>query len=220
MPRADDISEEGFGFFRGTWYLGHVPAVEAQSAVRYEAEVIAWLDENASSAETFELFASAIEKHDAELLPENLRATAIASGIANYISDDPDEDSGPLANLEIGVSGLVHALSSIRCLTAASCRSHNNDQSWSDAPIVFFAAPAWRVRILAELIASEGCGLAADRDMLTVYGASIRDLHRLAQRILRDRARFRRKPAELQRRTTRTTAPPNRQLELFSARAK
>lgn len=25
MPSADEISEEGFGGFRGTWWIGHLP---------------------------------------------------------------------------------------------------------------------------------------------------------------------------------------------------
>jgi hypothetical protein len=217
MPVADEISEEGFGYFRGTWYLGHVPVADAQSAVRYEAGVIAWLEESASSAETFELLASAIEKHDVELLPDGLRATAIKLGITEYISDDPYEDPGPLADLEIGVSGLVHALSAMRCLTAASCRSHSTDRSWSDVPIVFFAAPEWRVHILAEIIGCEGCGLAADRDMLTIYGASIRDMHRLAERILLERGRFRRKPADRRERPAGTATSVHDQMQLFPA---
>ena len=69
--------------------------------------------------------------------------------------------------------------------------------SWSNCPVVFFAAPAWRVEILAGLIASERCGLDADRNMLTIYAASVSDLHNLAQRILAERGRFRRRPDHL-----------------------
>lgn len=80
------------------------------------------------------------------------------------------------------------------CLTAASCRWHSRDRSWSDCPVVFFAAPAWRLELLAELIAGAGCGLVADRGMLTIYAPSIVQMHALGERVVAERGRFRRKP--------------------------
>jgi len=84
--------------------------------------------------------------------------------------------------------------------------------SWSDAPVVFFAAPEWRVELLAELVSHAGCGLGADRDMLTVYGASVWDTNGLARQILSERGRFRKKPAHW--RTQPQPRTPNNQLEL------
>jgi hypothetical protein len=80
------------------------------------------------------------------------------------------------------------------CLTAASCRWHSRDRSWSDCPVVFFAAPAWRLELLAELIADTGCGLHADRGVLAIYAPSIVQVHALGERIVTERGRFRRKP--------------------------
>lgn len=192
MPVTEEISEEGFGYFRGTWFIGRVPLVDAQAWVREEAEMIAWIDRNASSPEQYEQLASAIEEQNPSLLEEPLKSIAKANGLSEWLIDDDYEV--PLGGLEIGVAGLAYALSSVRCLTAASCRWHINDDSWSDCPVVFFVAPKWRVEILAELIEAEECGLASGRGMLTVYGASVRSTHKLAERILSERQRFRVKP--------------------------
>ena len=71
----------------------------------------------------------------------------------------------PLDGLEVGVSGLCHALSALGCLTAASCRAHPGPHSWTECPVVLFRAETWRVELLADLISAEGCGLGEDRDM-------------------------------------------------------
>ncbi len=115
--------------------------------------------------------------------------------------------------LEIGVAGITHALSAIRCLTAASCRSHISSHSWSDCPVVFFAAPAWRLELLAELIAAARCGLRADRNMLSIVAPSITHMHGLAQSIVAERGRFRRKPDHWRSRLL-SHRPPQTQLEL------
>jgi hypothetical protein len=213
MPSSEEITEEGFGYFRGTWFIGRVRVSDAESTVRFEAEIIEWLDAVAPCAEHFELLASAIESGDADSLPAPLSTIAVGAGIERYLRapDDPP----PLDGLEVGVAGLTHALSSVRCLTAASCRSHVTRRSWSDCPVVFFAAPPWRLEVLAELISSAGCGLGEDRDMLTIYASSIRDTHRLAERVIEERGRFRRRP---QRRESQHRTPPedHPQLDMFS----
>jgi hypothetical protein len=189
MPASDEITEEGFGFFRGTWFIGRVAVAEAQACVQQEGEIIELIDKHASRPEEYEQLATAIEKQDVDLVDETLRSTASASGLAQWLSDENDE--APLGGLEIGVAGLTYALSAVRCLTAASCRWHMTDRSWAYYPVVFFVAPSWRADILAELIAAEACGLAGDRGMLTVYGSSVRHTHQLAERILSERGRFR-----------------------------
>jgi hypothetical protein len=193
MPKPEDISEEGFGWFRGTWFLGRVPIVEASGVVREEAEIIDWLDRVALTPEQFELLATAIETSESDHVPDPLRQRAIAAGLSTFVAE---EDFPPLQGLEIGVAGLVYALSAIGCLTAASCRSHISARSWSDCPIVFFAAPQWRLAILSGLVRESGCGLDAGRDMLTVYSRSIHETHQLADLIVCERRQFWRRPVQ------------------------
>ncbi len=162
MPKRDDVGEdEGFGFFRDTWWIGHVTVAEAESIVREEAELIGWLDHLARTPEEFEILASAIEDQQVDHLPHSLHAVAAGRGLQRYVVEG---QPSPLDGLEVGVAGLAHAMSAMRCLTAASCRWHMHDRSWSDCPVVFFAALPWRVEVLAELVSEEGCGLDLDAD--------------------------------------------------------
>jgi hypothetical protein len=197
MPSPDEISDEGFGFFRGAWWIGRVSVKEAESTVHQEGELIDLIDQIASTPEEFELLASSIEGQDPDVLPDHLRTAALGAGLARFLVD---EDFAPLDGLEIGVAGLTHTMSAIGCLTAASCRWHIDPRSWSDCPVIFFAAPPWRVELLAELVASEACGLGSDRGLLTVYGQSISNMHSLAERILSERGRFRKMPDRWRRR--------------------
>jgi len=190
-PESDEITEEGFGGFRGTWFIGRAFVEDANVIVHAEGEMLDWLDRLASSAEEFESLAVALECADASLLSGSLHQRAVQS---EFDQITRDEEFHPLAGLEIGVAGLTYALSVVGCLTAASCRSHATDHSWADCPVVLFAARAWRIELLVPLITLEGCGLQEARGMLVVYGQSVRDTHRLACRILAERARFRRKP--------------------------
>jgi hypothetical protein len=193
MPASSEISEEGFGGFRNTWFLGRVPIDEASEVVADEARLIAWLDGIAQTSEEFEALAVTIESSELADMSNSLRNRAAAAGLEAVMSDP--SDFAPLGGLEIGVSGLVHALSAIRCLTAASCRSHPHDRSWSDCPVVFFAAPAWRLQILAGMVGEAGCGLGIDRGILTIYAPCIREMHQLAELIVQERRRFRKRPA-------------------------
>lgn len=190
MPDPEEVSEEGFGGFRDTWYIGHVANADLKAILREEAELMRIVDAVAATPEEFEELASAIEGCDLESLPEQLREAAMREGLAACV----DEEIAPLDGLELGVAGLAHALGSVGCLTAASCRWHSRDRSWSDCPVVFFAAPAWRLELLVGLIADAGCGLHADRGMLAIYAPSIRNMHALAETIAAERKQFRRMP--------------------------
>lgn len=192
MPDADEISEEGFGGFRNTWFLGHVPIDEAAEVLGEEARLIDWLDNVAQTEPEFEALATAIEGGETDDLPEALEARATTAGLSTVLTDA--NDFSPIGGLEIGVAGLAHALSAVGCLTAASCRSHVSDRSWSDCPVVFFAAPPSRLKILAELIGEAGCGLSTGRNLLTVVARSIREMHGLAELIVHERVRFGRDP--------------------------
>lgn len=212
LPTSEEISEEGFGYFRDTFFMGRVLLADAQSVVEEEARVLGWIDQAAGSPETFELLANAIENQDADDVAQALGRSEPPAGLESFVGDG--RDFLPLGGLEVGVAGLCHALSVVGCLTAASCRSHATTQSWSDCPVVFFAAPTWRVELLVELVSQEGCGLGADRDMLKVYAPSVRQTHGLAQRILSERGCFRRMPDRWRRPHRRSSQPAGSQLTL------
>lgn len=94
----------------------------------------------------------------------------------------------PLGGLEIGVAGLVHALSATGCWPAASCRG--DPGGWARHPVVHFAADRHRVTILRDLLDGSGCGFSTDpaRGELLVVGAgSIEDTMGLAGRLLESR---------------------------------
>jgi hypothetical protein len=192
MPRSEEITEEGFGGFRDTHLIGRVLLSDAKAVVDQEATVLEELDRVAHSPEEFEALARAVEDGDRGSLGDGLRDRFMESTLVDLAA--PEDDFDQLGSLEVGVAGLVQALSAMRCLTAASCRSHVDPLSWSDCPVVFFAAPTWRVEVLAGLVRTTGCGLAADRGLIKIYGSSIRQTHALARLILDERVRFRRRP--------------------------
>jgi hypothetical protein len=86
MPSPEEISEEGFGFFRGTWFIGHVPVRAAQATVAEEAAIIDWLDHVAKTPEEYEQLAAAIESQDSEMLERPLGTSAAGPG--RFIDDD------------------------------------------------------------------------------------------------------------------------------------
>jgi hypothetical protein len=192
LPPSEEISEEGFGYFRGTWFIGRVTVAEAEEVIRAEAEILDWLDDTATTPEQFEVLARAIETQETTDVAHDLGTNSLPPGLERFATEGGDVF--PLYGLEVGVAGLCHALSVVGCLTAASCRSHATERTWSDAPVVFFRGPTWRVELLMEPIAAEQCGLGESRGMLTINAASVVEMHSLAERLLNDRARFRRIP--------------------------
>lgn len=189
-PTSDEISEEGFGFFRGTWWIGHVPLSEARQSMEFEHKVVAALDAAAGDGLEFEALATALEEFEPDgtgsLFPID---TPDGGFIEPFIGGVT-----LLGGLEVGVAGLSYALSTVGFRTAASCRAHEGVNSWSDCPVIFFGAHKWRAVLLAELAAEAGCGIGQGRDMLRVYAPSIRNLMDLAQAVLAKRAIFRSKP--------------------------
>jgi hypothetical protein len=204
-PTRDEISEEGFGYFRGTWWLGHVPLSDARRTVEFERDLVAALDALADDEQEFEDLAAAVEhiEPDDGEVPALLTDTPVEGLVRPFTDDDL-----PLGGLEIGVAGLTYALSAVGFRTAASCRAHGAN-SWTDCPIVLFGAHKWRAVLLAELAAEAGCGIGQDRDMLTVYAPSIMNLMSLAEGVLAKRASFRSKPGTPARRERRTGGSPD-----------
>jgi hypothetical protein len=202
-PTSSEITEEGFGCFRGTWFLGRTTLTETREVMRAERDLVALLDELSPDAATFELLASHIEQGPDE-------SVDIPSGslgrLARFARSEEDE-AGPLGDLEVGVAGLSYALSTVGFLTAASCRAHSGARSWSDCPVVLFGAHRWRALVLAHLAENAGCGMGQDRGMLTVFSDSVVNLMALADDVVAQRNLFRRSSGGVRRRGSATAKP-------------
>src|SRR5689334_5289592 len=103
MPSADEVSEEGFGGYRGTWWIGRLRVKDAESMVTEEGALIALIDELASTPSEYETLASSVEAQDLVSLEEPLRTAAVGRGLARFFAG---EDISPLEGLEVGVAGL------------------------------------------------------------------------------------------------------------------
>lgn len=133
----------------------------------------------------FERIAKAIEWREPEYLPEGFSSRPQASDIIEVIGGG---DDGPyFEDLELGVAGLVMALTTFGCITAASCRGHSGKRLWAPFPLVFFAADRQLTQRLQPLVAATGCGFDIDDErphLLWVGGPSIRHASALAHLIL------------------------------------
>ncbi|MEW2302723.1 hypothetical protein AB0958_22585 [Streptomyces sp. NPDC006655] len=186
MPEEDEISEEGYGFFRGVWDISGVTHEEARAIVEEERGLAHLVDQVSADPEEFEDVARAVERGDPDCLPDGFEDRHPGSEILEIVGDG-DREEGVLDGLEIGVAGLSFALSSIGCFPAASCRSHASGRSWSDRPVVYFAAERLTVHWLTPMVRDSGCGFGNGSDrgaLLFVEAPSITNLMDLANQIL------------------------------------
>lgn len=178
VPTAEDISEEGIGFFVGTWAILNVDLAEARALLDSEKLALDFADKNSATPEEFEAACDLIEEQD---------------------YDEPTDDAPDfvrdrnwygLASLEVGVAGLTYAMAARGFVPAASCRSHHHERtSWARQPVVMFAGDREQIDHLAPLVAKAGCGLDLDSargELLCVYGPSIVETIALAEAILND----------------------------------
>ena len=210
MPKPDEISEDGFSFFRDVWLIRGVSVREAQEVIEEERRIVHVVDQLSADADDFERLAAIAEAGGADDSADELTRDE-CSALSTVVSDMPPE----LGGLELGVAGLVHALVSVRILPAASCRSHPQ-RSWSDAPVVVFAATELRARALEPLVAEAGCTFTIDptrRELLGIRGQSITRMMALAGLVLAHRVDFvQRRPARAARKHAR---PESEQGTLF-----
>ena len=74
VPRPDEVNEEGFGFFIGTWALGRVPLREAREVVDAESAIASLVDALAGDDYTYEEIAGAVESSNAADVPDDVTA--------------------------------------------------------------------------------------------------------------------------------------------------
>lgn len=191
-PDPGDLGDEGFGFFHDTWTILGVSPGDAAQQIRQERDAADLIDSLSSDEGEFELLARAVEEGDEDGLLTATQAAALEAHIPG------DEGPSSFDGLELGVAGLVHALSAAGMFPAASCRGHAAPDAWSQAPVVFLAADQQQARALEPLMAATGCLFSADAnrsEMLVICGRSIRDTMRLADLVISHRAGLSRGPA-------------------------
>jgi len=190
-PRGDEIDDEGFGGFRGTWAIVRPWLRDARRIVHADAELVAVADSASTDAEEFDAVARALEHGEPDDVPEGL---AGAAAVLEAIDAHTDDLGEPLDGLELGVAGTVFLLAALGCYPAASCRGHPG--GWSPYPVIFLAADDHRASVLGDLAAAHGCGLEAEGsrpNLLCLYSQSVLEMTELAQDIYEHRADFPRK---------------------------
>jgi hypothetical protein len=188
VPKEEDIDnagDEGLGFFRSTWLLGDVEQHEARDAVAEEAALIDAIEAVADDASEFDDLCSAAEWGN----PDDIGITGVRQrpGWSALDAAFPSEE-GPMSGLELGVGGLSFALAAVGLVPVASCRSHPNPHSWSDAPVVFFSTDRPRALVLQRLVEEQQCGLDCDEvdrpQFMTITARDVRAMNALATAVL------------------------------------
>lgn len=190
-PEPDDIDEEGFGYFRDVWPIIGVPEDEAREMLNRDRDASSLVSGLASTEPEFDAIARVVETGVSDYA-EDL-SVAKLSALGRYIAADED-DPVPLEGLDVGVAGLVYALSAAGAYPAASCRGHHGDHSWSDVPVVLFAIDQCRASVLAPLVRDAGCGFDIDParpGLLVVCSASIEGTLALAEAVIGKLPEFR-----------------------------
>ncbi|WP_327670416.1 MULTISPECIES: hypothetical protein [unclassified Streptomyces] len=186
LPDPEDVGEEGYGCFRDVWTMGNVPRREALAMIKEERHLMGLVDQASRTDTDFEAIAKAVESGEVDYLPAGHTARYPDSELVRIIDEFADEGA-PLDGLDLGVAGLTYALSCSGCFTAASCRSHRSDHSWTDHPVIFFAAERSTVQWLTPMVRESGCGFADGSDrgdrLLVVEAPSTRNFMDLATRI-------------------------------------
>lgn len=185
-PDEEEHSEgSGLGYFHDVWDIGELDHAEAAATVAEESRIIDLVQLASRDPSDFERIAKAVEWQDPEYLPEGFSSRPRAADIMDVVGDG---DDGPrFDGLELGVAGLVMALTAFGCITAASCRGHSVERPWAPFPIAFFAADRLQARRLQPMVAAAGCGFDIDDERprpLWVGGPSIRHTSALAHLVL------------------------------------
>jgi hypothetical protein len=193
MPKAVDIDEEGIGcYFRDTWLIKDIPVGVARNLIHDERHIAEIVGDLATTAEDFDRLAHVVE--DCANQEELNQRTDLNAAEREALCDLlPEDETGVLDSLEIGVAGLVYALATVRIIPAASCRGHTGQQAWSDAPVVLFAATEYRAKALQPLAEATGCRFTIDParpDLLVVTGQSVLETMALADAVIGSRHAF------------------------------
>jgi hypothetical protein len=159
--------------------------------VAKDRTVSSLVNELATTEVEFDLIAKVIETGESDYARELSGEKRAA--LRPYMTKDTDDEI-VLDDLEVGVAGLVYALSVAGAYPAASCRGHPGANAWSDRPVVLFAIDRRRAGKLESLVRDTGCGFEIDprrRELLAVCSCSIKGTLSLAEAIIRSLPEFR-----------------------------
>jgi hypothetical protein len=181
VPEPEEIDDyEGFGLFHDVWPITDVSADHAIAVAQEDELLCQVVADLARDAADFDILAAAVETgsigEDDEITAESL------SALAPYLTGEQ-----ALEGLEVGVAGLVYALSAAGMFPAASCRGHPDPDSWSAVPVVMFAADRVHAEALQPLVESSQCGFDLDPirpELLVINGRSVEDTLRLSRAML------------------------------------
>jgi hypothetical protein len=189
-PDPEDISEEGYGAFRGTWNIGTGwPREDAAKLLDWERRAVAWVDRHAASAEIFDELAAAVEAFSTDDdLTVDKEFPELADGLRSELQQLLDDADELLDGIDLGVAGLVAALSASGFFPAASCRGHVGARPWSDRPAVFFGATRDHVALLEAAVLASGSrlddGSGNGNGLVVIHAPSVVAAMDLAEAIL------------------------------------
>jgi hypothetical protein len=185
-PEPDDVDEySGFGFFDNVWTIADITALEAREMLDKDRSLCQFVSRLARDESQFDMLANTVETGvaDDEIQPSHLTA------LRPYLTE-----LAALEGLEIGVAGLVYALSAAGVYTAASCRGHPDSNAWSICPVVLIALDRPHAEILQPLAESAKCGFEIDQrrpELLSVVGQTIEATLALAEAVTSRLSTFR-----------------------------
>ena len=155
VPTLVELEQEGLPyFFHEIEWLGSINWEEAGTEIAADIVAtlaVAWAT---SSYLDFELVAEEVSAGIAsgsELEGELARLSAVVS-----------EEEPKFGGLDMGIAGLVYALSAAGYLTVASCRGHGPGIGWSEVPVVYFAATSAQFEVLAPQVDMFGGTVTVD----------------------------------------------------------
>ncbi|MCE6999971.1 hypothetical protein LZG04_34920 [Saccharothrix sp. S26] len=189
VPTSEDLEDEGIGYFRDKWPILDVSVDDAMGMLRLEVEILDVVSSLVADPSEYEVLAHAVEAGSLNDVRDRFDSRPEWPRLQELV----DDESSPLEGLDLGVSGLVHALVAAGLITAASCRGHHLRDAWSPYPVVYFATNRSRAEVLQPLVVEAGCGFDVDesrRELILVYSSSVENFVRLAHLILAGRDRF------------------------------
>lgn len=111
------------------------------------------------------------------------------------VSDELYEDDDlPIRTLDLGIGSVVLALSSMGCLTIASCNGgFLGDHHHEEHPLVVFYARAKEALFLLETAKNLNVGISNEDGPLIAWANDIWDMHASAREIFKSRGQMKRK---------------------------